>query len=80
MSVPISGGKVVYREGELDVERGAGRHVDRPPFAPVAKFEKPRASGRSPKYRPIPGNSIYELCHGAAKTKLPLCPATTDAG
>ncbi len=30
----ISRGKVVYADGELDVERGAGRYVDRPPFAP----------------------------------------------
>ncbi len=30
----ISRGKVVYKDGQLDVERGAGRYVDRPPFAP----------------------------------------------
>jgi dihydropyrimidinase len=30
----VSRGKVVYSMGELDVERGAGRYVDRPPFAP----------------------------------------------
>ncbi len=30
----ISRGKVVYANGELDVERGAGRYVDRPAFAP----------------------------------------------
>jgi dihydropyrimidinase len=29
----ISRGKVVYANGGLDVERGAGRYVDRPPFA-----------------------------------------------
>ncbi len=29
----ISRGKVVFADGELDVERGAGRYVDRPPFA-----------------------------------------------
>ncbi len=29
----ISQGKVVWADGELDVERGAGRYVDRPPFA-----------------------------------------------
>jgi len=29
----ISNGKVVFADGELDVERGAGRYVDRPPFA-----------------------------------------------
>ncbi len=30
----ISRGNVVYAAGNLDVERGAGRYVDRPPFAP----------------------------------------------
>ena len=30
----ISRGKVVYKDGQLDVERGAGRYVDRAPFAP----------------------------------------------
>jgi dihydropyrimidinase len=29
----LSQGKVVYADGELRVERGAGRYVDRPPFA-----------------------------------------------
>ena len=29
----ISQGKVVYANGELNVERGAGRYIDRPPFA-----------------------------------------------
>ncbi len=30
----ISRGKVVFADGQLNVERGAGRYVDRPPFAP----------------------------------------------
>ena len=30
----ISRGKVVFADGQLDVERGAGRYVDRPAFAP----------------------------------------------
>ena len=29
----LSHGKVVYADGKLDVTRGAGRHIDRPPFA-----------------------------------------------
>ncbi len=29
----ISQGKVVFADGELNVERGAGRYVDRPPYA-----------------------------------------------
>ena len=30
----ISQGNVVYANGQLCVERGAGRYVDRPPYAP----------------------------------------------
>ena len=30
----LSQGKVVWADGQLNVERGAGRYVDRPPFAP----------------------------------------------
>ena len=30
----ISQGKVVFKDGELFVERGAGRYIERPPFAP----------------------------------------------
>jgi dihydropyrimidinase len=30
----VSGGKLVYARGELRVERGAGRHIDRPAYAP----------------------------------------------
>ena len=29
----LSAGKVVYAQGELQVQRGAGRYVDRPPYA-----------------------------------------------
>ncbi len=32
--VTVSQGRVVYREGEVRTERGAGRYVDRPTFAP----------------------------------------------
>ena len=30
----ISQGKVVFKGGELQVQRGAGRYIERPPFAP----------------------------------------------
>ncbi len=30
----LSQGKVCYQNGQLDVERGAGRYIERPPFAP----------------------------------------------
>lgn len=33
----LSHGKVVWCNGELNAERGAGRYVKRPPFAPVLK-------------------------------------------
>ena len=55
----IANGKVVYADGDLKVERGAGRYVDRPPFAtyydairkqteqktptPVIRRDKPKA-------------------------------------
>ena len=42
----ISQGRVVYADGQLDVERGAGRYVDRPPFAPyydALKIQSERA-------------------------------------
>lgn len=31
----LSHGKIVWRDGQLNAERGAGRYIDRPPFAPV---------------------------------------------
>ncbi|MEK0084088.1 dihydropyrimidinase [Benzoatithermus flavus] len=33
--VTLSRGKVVWRDGQLDVEKGAGRNVPRPPMAPM---------------------------------------------
>ena len=44
----ISRGRVVYADGKLDVERGAGRYVDRPPFAPLLRrAEDPGEAGRA---------------------------------
>ena len=46
----ISQGKVVWADGKLNVERGAGRYVDRPPFAPFYDALKSRHS--APNRRP----------------------------
>ena len=47
-TVTVSRGRIVYKDGELRTERGAGRYVDRPPFAEYydalktkRAFEKP---------------------------------------
>jgi len=45
----ISRGKVVYADGKLDVERGAGRYVDRPAFAPYFDAMKKSAALRVPE-------------------------------
>jgi len=44
----ISQGKVVYADGKLDVERGAGRYIDRPPFAPYYEALKIKAARAEP--------------------------------
>ena len=44
----ISQGKVVYADGKLDVERGAGRYVHRPPFAAYYEALKIRAQRNEP--------------------------------
>ncbi len=44
----ISQGKIVYADGKLDVERGAGRYVDRPPFAPYYEALKIKAARAEP--------------------------------
>ena len=45
----LSAGKVVYAKGELKVERGAGKYVDRPPFAQVYSALNKQASLNQPK-------------------------------
>jgi dihydropyrimidinase len=32
--VTVSQGKVVYQDGEIRTERGVGRYIDRPTYAP----------------------------------------------
>ena len=44
----LSQGKVVYADGKLDTERGAGRYVDRPPFAPYYDALKIKAKQAEP--------------------------------
>mgnify|MGYP000687001842 CR=1 FL=1 len=44
----ISRGNVVWADGKLNVERGAGRYVDRPPFAPYYDALKKQAKAAEP--------------------------------
>ncbi|MGB5335088.1 MAG: dihydropyrimidinase [Woeseiaceae bacterium] len=44
----LSQGRVVFADGELNVERGAGRYVDRPPFAPYYDALKVQAEKAEP--------------------------------
>ena len=44
----ISRGRVVYADGTLDVERGAGRYVDRPPYAPYYEALQIKAACAEP--------------------------------
>ena len=48
----ISRGKVVYEKGELKVEKGAGRYVDRPCFPAVFEAVKKRNDIRQPRAVP----------------------------
>ncbi len=45
----LSQGKVVWAKGELKAERGVGRYIDRPPFAPVFDVVKKNAAFNAPK-------------------------------
>jgi dihydropyrimidinase len=44
----LSQGRVVYADGKLDVERGAGRYVHRPPFASYYDALKIQAQRKQP--------------------------------
>jgi dihydropyrimidinase len=44
----LSQGRVVYSDGQLDVERGAGRYVHRPPFASYYEALQIQAQRRQP--------------------------------
>jgi dihydropyrimidinase len=45
----VSGGKLVYASGALRVERGAGKHVDRPPFPAYYDAVRKQAELSMPK-------------------------------
>ena len=44
----ISQGNVVYADGELIVDRGAGNYIDRPPFATYYDAMQRRAAHKRP--------------------------------
>ena len=48
----ISQGKVVWADGQLDVTRGAGRYIDRPPFPAVFEALSKVNSARAPRSVP----------------------------
>ncbi|MEQ8357053.1 MAG: dihydropyrimidinase [Kiloniellaceae bacterium] len=47
-TVTISQGKVVYQDGEVRTERGAGRYIDRPTFAPYYEAVKRQREAKTP--------------------------------
>jgi dihydropyrimidinase len=44
----VSQGRIVYADGELQVERGAGNYVDRPPYATYYDAMQKRAERLKP--------------------------------
>ena len=48
-TVTISQGKIVYQDGEIRTERGAGRYIDRPPFATYYDAMAKQSALRTPK-------------------------------
>jgi dihydropyrimidinase len=44
----LSQGKVVYADGKLNVERGAGRYIEKPPFASYYDAMQKQAERRKP--------------------------------
>ena len=44
----LSQGKLVYADGKLDVQRGAGRYINRPPFAAYYDALKKQAHQSEP--------------------------------
>jgi dihydropyrimidinase len=50
----VSNGKLVYAKGDLRVERGAGRYVNRPPYAPYYDAMRRQADLAKPAAVPRP--------------------------
>ena len=66
----ISQGKVVYADGELDVERGAGQYIEKPPFA--AKMSgKGSPLMRATWMSPVETSSV-ETQEGFASSSVPV--------
>ena len=47
--VTISQGKIVYQDGDVRTERGAGRYINRPTYAPYYDAIQKMANHKSPK-------------------------------
>ena len=47
--VTIANGKLAWSHGDLRAERGAGRYVKRPPFAPMFEALRRQAERQSPR-------------------------------
>jgi dihydropyrimidinase len=45
----IARGKLVWRDGELDVQEGAGRYINRPAYPPVYEILEKTAAARAPQ-------------------------------
>jgi dihydropyrimidinase len=58
----LSRGKVVFADGNLDVERGAGRYVEKPPFASYYDAMRKQAERRKPTpvRRLVPSDRIRQ--------------------
>lgn len=47
-AITISQGRIVYKDGDLRTGKGAGRYIDRPPFAPYYSAVKLRDTASAP--------------------------------
>jgi dihydropyrimidinase len=48
-TVTVSQGKIVYRDGEVRTQKGAGRYINRPPFAPYYDALKTKRDRERPR-------------------------------